>query len=88
MVTGDRRRAALAQEGRAFVRIGVIADDVADAGDARDAAGVQRREHRAERLAVALDSSQDGHWENGRLHDGRHGFLSLPAYGYAAAARW
>jgi len=55
VVAGDAEHAPLAHDRRAFVRVGVVADDVAEAGEALDAARLERFKHGDQRLAVAVD---------------------------------
>ena len=55
VIAGDDARAARAQERDAGIRVGVIADDVADARELAGATRVECREHRLERLEVAVD---------------------------------
>ena len=56
VVAGDRGARAAAQQLDAFVGIGVVADDVAEAERAaRTPRSSSAREHRLQRLAVAVD---------------------------------
>jgi hypothetical protein len=55
VVARDGERAALAQHRHAIVRVGVIADDVAQAQELRDPAAIERRERRAQGFAIAVD---------------------------------
>jgi hypothetical protein len=51
IATASRSRSEL----DAFVRVGVVADDVAHAEQARYALDLERIQHRDQRLAVAVD---------------------------------
>jgi len=55
VVAGDRQHAPLAHDGGALVGVGVVADDVAQAGEAFHAARLERGQRRVQRLAVAVD---------------------------------
>jgi len=55
VVAGDDLGAARAQSRDAGIRVGVVADDIADAEDAAHAARLERGKHRLERLEVAVD---------------------------------
>ena len=55
VVAGNGEHLPVAHQRRALVGVGVVADHVAEAGDAPHAARIEGGEHRAERLAVAVD---------------------------------
>jgi hypothetical protein len=54
VIAGNRQRAPLAQHRHALVRVGVVADQIAQAQQALDDAALERGEHRRERLAIAV----------------------------------
>src|SRR6185503_3536151 len=59
VVADDRGRAAGAEEIDAYVRLRVVADDIAEADEVIHALGVDRREHGGQRLLVGVDVRED-----------------------------
>jgi hypothetical protein len=65
VVADQREVAAFAHERRALVRLGAIADEVAEAPDLVDSGLVDRREDGFERGQVGVDVTEDGGAQTG-----------------------